>query len=87
MIIDIIPAIIRVAIAVTWGHVSETVRTKLELYASIKDTIKPLFYAASAWLSWNILFRNIFMLNDSSNAQNYARYTDRVSIVSSFFMF
>jgi small-conductance mechanosensitive channel len=87
MIIDIIPAIIRVAIAVTWGHVSETVRTKLELYASIKDTIKPLFYAASAWLSWNILFQNIFMLNDSSNAQNYARYTDRVAQVIEFLFF
>jgi small-conductance mechanosensitive channel len=87
MIIDIIPAIIRVAIAVTWGHVSETVRTKLELYASIKDTIKPLFYAASAWLSWNILFQNIFMLNDSSNVQNYARYTDRVAQVIEFLFF
>jgi len=76
-----------VAIAVTWGHASETVRTKLELYTSIKDTIKPLFYAASPWLSWNILFQNIFKLNDSSNTRNYAHYTDRVSIASSFFMF
>lgn len=87
MIIDIVPAIIRVAIAVTWGHVSETVRTNLELYASIKDTVKPLFYAASAWLSWNILFQNIFKLNDSSNAQNYAPYTDRVAQVIEFLFF
>ncbi|KAG2043217.1 Mechanosensitive ion channel-domain-containing protein [Suillus americanus] len=87
MIVDIIPVIIRVVIAGTWGHVSETVRTKLELYASIKDTIKPLFYAASAWLSWNILFQNIFKLNDSSNAQNYARYTDRVAQVIEFLFF
>lgn len=87
MIIDIIPAIILMVIAVTWGHVSESVRTKLELYASTKDTIKPLFYAACAWLSWIILFKNIFKLNDSSNAQNYAPYTDRVSIIPSLFMF
>ncbi|KAG2345149.1 hypothetical protein BDR05DRAFT_909272 [Suillus weaverae] len=87
MIVDIVPAIIRVMIAVTWGHVSETVRTKLELYASIKDTIKPLFYAASAWLSWNILFQNIFKLNDSSNAQNYAPYTDHVAQVIEFLFF
>lgn len=87
MIIDVLPAIIRVAIAVSWGHVSETVRTKLELYASIKDTIKPLFYAASAWLSWNILFQNIFMLNDPSNAQNYAPYTDHVAQVIEFLFF
>jgi hypothetical protein len=86
MTIDVLPAIIRVAIAVSWGHVSETVRTKLELYASIKDTIKPLFYAASAWLSWNILFQNIFKLNDLSNAQNYAPYTDHVSIIPLLFM-
>lgn len=87
MVIDIVPVITRVAIAVTWGHVSETVRTKFELYASIKDTIKPLFYAASAWLSWNILFQNIFKLNDSSNAQTYARYTDRVAQVIEFLFF
>lgn len=87
MIIDIVPAIIRVVIAVTWGHVSETVRTKLELYASIKDTIKPLFYAASAWLSWNILFQNIFKLNDPSDTQNYAPYTYRVAQVIEFLAF
>ncbi|KAG2119101.1 Mechanosensitive ion channel-domain-containing protein [Suillus discolor] len=87
MIIDIIPAIILVVIAVTWGHVSESVRTKLELYASTKDTIKPLFYAAGAWLSWIILFQNIFKLNDSSNAQNYAPYTDRVAQVIEFLFF
>jgi hypothetical protein len=87
MIIDIIPATIRVAIAVSWGHVSENIRTELELYALIKDTIKPLFHAASAWLSWNILFQNIFKLHDPSNAQNYAPYTDRVSIIPPPFMF
>ncbi|KAG1857229.1 Mechanosensitive ion channel-domain-containing protein [Suillus tomentosus] len=87
MIIDIIPAIILMVIAATWGHVSESVRTKLELYASTKDTIKPLFYAACAWLSWIILFQNIFKLNDSSNAQNYAPYTDRVAQVIEFLFF
>ncbi|KAG1753685.1 Mechanosensitive ion channel-domain-containing protein [Suillus paluster] len=87
MIIDIVPAIIRVVIAVTWGHVSESVKTKLELYASIKDTIKPLFYAASAWLSWTILFQNIFALHDSSGVQSYASYTDRVAQVIEFLFF
>jgi len=82
MAIDIVPAIIRLMIVVSWGHVSETVKTKLELYASIKDTIKPLFYAASAWLSWIILFQNIFGLYDPSANQSYAPYTDRVSVLA-----
>ncbi|KAG0699854.1 Mechanosensitive ion channel-domain-containing protein [Suillus ampliporus] len=87
MIIDIIPAITRLVIAVTWGHVSETVKTKLELYDSIKDTIKPLLYAASAWLSWNILFQNIFQLHDPSSVQSYAPYTDRVAQTIEFMFF
>jgi hypothetical protein len=80
MIVDIVPAIIRFVIAVSWGHVSESLKSKLELYASIKDTIKPLLYAASAWLSWIILFQNIFNLYHSGN-QSYAPYTDRVSTI------
>jgi hypothetical protein len=79
--VDIVPAIIRIMIVVSWGHVSEAVKTKFELYASIKDTIKPLFYAASAWLSWIILFQNIFGLYEPSETQSYAPYTDRVSVV------
>lgn len=80
MVVDIVPVIIRFVIAVSWGHVSESVKSKLELYASIKDTIKPLLYAASAWLSWIILFQNIFNLYHSGN-QSYAPYTDRVSTI------
>ncbi|OJA15633.1 hypothetical protein AZE42_04844 [Rhizopogon vesiculosus] len=86
MAIDIVPAIIRLAIAISWGHVSETVKTKLELYDSIKDTVKPLFYAASAWLSWIILFQNIFGLYDP-HSQSYAPYTDRVAQTIEFLFF
>jgi len=82
MAIDIVPGIIRIFISVSWGHVSETVKTKLELYASIKDTVKPLFYAASAWLSWIILFQNIFGLHTAGTSPSYAPYTDRVSMLS-----
>lgn len=79
MIVDVIPVIIRILISLSWGHVSEEVKTRIELYNSIKDIFKPVLYASSAWTSWVILFENIFHLhNPSSDVQSYAAYTDRV---------
>lgn len=80
MIVDIIPAIARILISISWGHVSEEVKSHIELYDSVRDTLKPVLYAASAWLSWIILFQNIFKLYDSNaNGFSVAPYTDRVS--------
>jgi hypothetical protein len=85
MIVDIIPAITRILISISWGHVSEEVKSHIELYDSIKDTFKPVLYAASAWLSWIILFQNIFRLYDSgANGTSFAPYTNRVSVLTSF---
>ncbi|KAF8558963.1 hypothetical protein OG21DRAFT_1503412 [Imleria badia] len=88
MIVDIIPAITRILISISWGHVSEEVKSHIELYDSIKDTFKPVLYAASAWLSWIILFQNIFRLYDSgANGTSFAPYTDRVAQAIEFLFF
>ncbi|KAF9224318.1 hypothetical protein BS17DRAFT_752270 [Gyrodon lividus] len=88
MIVDIIPAIVRISISISWGHVSEEVKSRIELYDSIKDTIKPVLYAASAWLSWIILFQNIFNLYNTDNSiTSYAAYTDRVAEAIEFLFF
>ncbi|KIK99690.1 hypothetical protein PAXRUDRAFT_465190 [Paxillus rubicundulus Ve08.2h10] len=88
MIVDIIPVVARTLISISWGHVSEEVKSQIELYGSIKDTIKPLLYAASAWLSWIILFQNIFQLyNTDGSVISYAAYTDRVAEAIEFLFF
>ncbi|KAF8450863.1 Mechanosensitive ion channel-domain-containing protein [Boletus edulis BED1] len=88
MIVDIIPATTRILISISWGHVSEKLKSHIELYDSIKDTIKPVLYAASAWLSWIILFQNIFRLYDGgANGTSYAPYTDRVAQAIEFVFF
>lgn len=85
MIVDIIPALTRIFISISWGHVSEEVKSHIELYDSIKDTFKPVLYAASAWLSWIILFQNVFKLyNSSAGETSPAPYTDRVSALANF---
>ncbi|KAI6128463.1 Mechanosensitive ion channel-domain-containing protein [Pisolithus croceorrhizus] len=87
MIVDIIPVIIRMLISMSWGHVSEEIKTRIELYNAVKDTLKPVLYATSAWISWIILFQNIFRLHDSSGAHSYAAYTDRVAQIIEFLFF
>ena len=78
MAVDIIPAIVRFLISASWGHVSESVKNKIELYDSVKKNIKPVLYAASAWLSWIIIFEQIFVLQTSKDVTSRASYTDRV---------
>ncbi|KAI0069128.1 hypothetical protein BV25DRAFT_1818080 [Artomyces pyxidatus] len=88
MLIDIVPAVIRGVVALAWGHVSEAIKTRLELYNSVKGTIKPLFYASSGWVSWVIIFENIYKLHDAGNpGASRASYTKRVSNVIEFFFF
>jgi hypothetical protein len=88
LIVDIVPVVIRTIISIAWGHVSEYVKTRLELYASIKNNIKPALYAASAWVSWIILFEVIYGLYDSDDeSQSRADYTPRVYQVIEFLFF
>lgn len=79
MTIDVVPIFIRYLISAVWGHVSESVKTRIETYDSVKDTAKPAFYAASAYASWTIIFGSIYSLFDSKdNSQSRAQYTNRV---------
>ncbi|KAF8897125.1 Mechanosensitive ion channel-domain-containing protein [Infundibulicybe gibba] len=88
MIIDIIPVISRFAIAGFWGHVSEYVKSRIEMYDTVKNTVKPLFYAGSCWLSWVIIFENIYHLFNSDQPQlSRARYTARVDQAIEFLFF
>ena len=84
MIVDVIPIFINFAVSVGWGHVSEYIKSRLELYDSVKDTMKPLLYAASGWVSWVLVFQNIYKLYDiHPNVTSSAPYTDRVRLKQS----
>ncbi|ETW84480.1 Mechanosensitive ion channel [Heterobasidion irregulare TC 32-1] len=88
LIIDLVPAVVRGVVALVWGHVSESIKTRIELFNSVKGTVKPLFYAASGWVSWVILFEHIYNLHDSGEeAQSRAKYTNTLDNVVEFLFF
>lgn len=79
LLVDIVPIVVNYTLAIVWGDVSEDVKTKTELYNSVKDTVKPVFYAASAWVSWVIIFSGIYHLYDMDDStKSRAQYTGRV---------
>ncbi|KAJ7087215.1 Mechanosensitive ion channel-domain-containing protein [Mycena belliarum] len=86
LLIDLVPSFVRFFISVSWGHVSEMIKSRIEMYNSVKNTIKPLFYAASAWISWVIIFGQIFKLYGEGR-RNRQGYTDTVFQVVEFFFF
>ncbi|KAF8075988.1 Mechanosensitive ion channel-domain-containing protein [Lyophyllum atratum] len=88
LIVDVIPVVVQLIIAATWGHVSEHVKTRIEIYDSIKNNIKPLLYAASGWASWSIIFGLIYNLyNTQEPSESRARYTERLQEVVAFLFF
>ncbi|KAL0948986.1 hypothetical protein HGRIS_009085 [Hohenbuehelia grisea] len=88
LIVDLVPIVATYIISGAWGHVSEAVRSRVEMYNSVKNTIKPLFYAASAWASWHIIFANIYRLYDDDDThQSRAPYTRRLQQVIAFLFF
>ena len=81
MIVDIIPVVCEMVIDVVWGEVTETVRSRIELYNAAKDNIKPVLYGASCWVSWIVVFDGIYHLyNQHDEAMSSAPYTVRVSL-------
>lgn len=86
LLIDIVPSFVRFLISVSWGHVSEMIKSRIEMYNSVKNTLKPLFYAASAWVSWVIIFGEIFHLY-GDGSRNHQAYTHTVFQVVEFFFF
>lgn len=79
-LINIVPGVVTWAIFIVWGHISESMKSRVELYHALKDTVKPAFYGGSAWVSWIILFEGIYNLYDSNDEDaSRASYTPRVS--------
>ncbi|KAI0791637.1 Mechanosensitive ion channel-domain-containing protein [Irpex lacteus] len=88
LIVDILPTVVRFLIAGFWGHVSEGLKSNIEMYNSVKNTIKPVLYAASAWASWVIIFAHIYKLHDQDDGENSrAYYTYIVYDIIEFFFF
>ncbi|KAF8165120.1 Mechanosensitive ion channel-domain-containing protein [Crassisporium funariophilum] len=88
MLIDIVPILVRYFISAAWGHVSEAVKSKMEMYDSVKDTAKPAFYAASAYASWDIIFVSIYKLHsETEGVESRALYTNRLVQAVQFFFF
>ena len=88
LIVDIIPVVVRFIISMAWGHVSEHVKSRIELYNSVKGPIKPVLYAASGWLSWVIIFAHIFKLYDMDDeGASRASYTPRLYQAIEFLFF
>ncbi|PFH52860.1 hypothetical protein AMATHDRAFT_139083 [Amanita thiersii Skay4041] len=88
LFVNLVPFVIRSFISAFWGHVSESVKTRLELYTSVKDTFKPVLYAASGWISWAIIFGGVYDLYDQSDPTNSrAPYLYRIAQVVEFVFF
>ncbi|KAJ3514312.1 hypothetical protein NMY22_g14780 [Coprinellus aureogranulatus] len=88
LIVDVVPIFIQYFLVATWGHVSEAVKSRLEMYNSVKDTGKPAIYAASGIASWVIIFDHIYHLHTlDDEVTSAAAYTDRVYQVLLFFFF
>jgi hypothetical protein len=81
VLVDLVPTAVRFFLAGFWGHISESVKTRLELYVNVKNTLKPALYAASAWVSWIIIFVDIYALYDMGNPSESASYLYRVSLL------
>jgi len=88
LIVDLIPIIITFILAAVWGHISEYHKSRIELYNSVKNTFKPVLYAASGWASWVIIFGHIFNLYNTDDPDNSrAHYTRRLYEAVEFLFF
>ncbi|KAF5393674.1 hypothetical protein D9757_000348 [Collybiopsis confluens] len=88
VIVDLIPIVATFIISAAWGHVSEKIKSRVELFNSVKNTFKPVLYAASGWASWVIIFGHIYNLYDKDTpSQSRAKYTQRLDQVVEFLFF
>lgn len=80
-IINIVPGVITWIIFIAWGQISESMKSRVELYNTMKGSIKPVFYGASAWMSWVILFSVVYKLYNADDPNSSeAQYTIRVRV-------
>lgn len=59
----------------------------IELYNEVKNTVKPVLYAASGWVSWIIVFGHVFGLYDTEDGAKQTtlkEYTKLSSFYSSW---
>lgn len=81
MVVDSIPIVCNLVVDLVWGEISESVRSRIELYNAGKNKIKPVLYGASGWVSWITIFNGIYRLYDPQNeAMSRAQYTPRVRL-------
>ena len=87
-LVNLIPVVAKEAVEIVWGEVSESTKTRLELYASAKDAIKPMLYGATAYASWVIIFDSIYNLYDTRDESlSRASYTPRAYQAVQFVFF
>jgi hypothetical protein len=51
LMVDIVPAVVTGTISIVWGHVSEYIKTRIELYTAIKNNIKVRFITSPVALT------------------------------------
>ncbi|KAK2466332.1 hypothetical protein APHAL10511_001974 [Amanita phalloides] len=79
VLVDLVPTVVQKFLSALWGHVSESMKTRFELYISVKNTLKPVLYAGSAWVSWIIIFVDIYDLYDVAQPSESSAYLYRVN--------
>lgn len=87
-LVRIIPTLVSGVIRIVWGSVNQQVKTVLEAYNTVKTAISPIFYAAAAWIIWDIIFIFIYSLYTYADpSQDRASYTYRGSQVIQLIFF
>jgi hypothetical protein len=79
VLLDLLPLAIVALVRAVWGSVTEKMKVHVETYGVVKGWIKPIFYAASIWGSWAVLFQQIYNLHSTTDGvPSRAPYTRRV---------
>ncbi|KAK0528798.1 hypothetical protein OC842_004440 [Tilletia horrida] len=87
--VELFPRVVLFIVRGVWGTASQRLLGLAEFYASIKQFIKPVFYAAMSWGSWAIIYGpNLYDLyNNSDTKASRATYAPRLYQVVEFFFF
>ncbi|KAE8266676.1 hypothetical protein A4X09_0g5671 [Tilletia walkeri] len=87
--VELFPRMILSLVRGIWGSASQRLLGLAEFYASIKQFIKPVFYAAMSWGSWAIIYGTPLydLYNNGNTSASRASYTPRLYQVVQFFFF
>lgn len=79
VLLDLLPLAVIALVRAVWGSVTEKMKIHVETYGVVKGWIKPIFYAASIWGSWAVIFQQIYNLHSTTDdVPSRAPYTRRV---------